>query len=144
MMKLVASEAQEQIALMNWASVATLHVGKRTRKPIAEFLMHIPNQGKRSLWGGKQLVSMGLKAGVPDLFLAYPKWERYFPAPIHDKILCPGMFIEMKRRNLKTAKNGGLSADQKRMLSLLDSVGYRCIVAYGWEEARDAILEYLI
>jgi VRR-NUC domain-containing protein len=131
MMRLVASEAQEQIALMKWACLTKL-----SGMSIGTYLFHIPNQGKRSKMGGHQLVRMGLKAGVPDLFLAYPKWHTYL-------LGYPGMFIEMKRRNLKNTPDGGLMPEQKDMLNLLDSVGYKCIVAYGWEEARDAILEYL-
>jgi len=137
MIKLVASETQEQIALIDWACLTKMPA-PNSGMPIAEFLFHIPNQGKRSKIGGHQLVRMGLKAGVPDLFLAYPREFGYGPL-FHQH----GMFIEMKHRNLKGTPTGGLTHAQKSMLTLLDSVGYMCIVAYGWEEARDEILEYL-
>tara|TARA_R100001530_G_scaffold17005_1_gene14791 strand:+ start:479 stop:853 length:375 start_codon:yes stop_codon:yes gene_type:complete len=34
---------------------------------------HCPNEGKRKLWYLKKLKAMGLKNGVPDLILEFPK-----------------------------------------------------------------------
>jgi VRR-NUC domain-containing protein len=132
---ILASERQEQLALLEWAWLTKLPP-PLNGMPIGELLFHIPNEGKRSSWHGATLVKMGLRAGLPDLFLACPN-------PAYSIMGPPGMWIEMKRRDLRSKPNGGLSKQQKSMLNLLESVGYKCIVAYGWEEARDAILEYL-
>ena len=67
---------------------------------------------------------MGVKSGIPDLF---------YPVPIKGY---HGLFIEMK------AGKGRLSADQKRWISILETLGYKCVVAHGWEEAKEALIEY--
>lgn len=128
-----ASEMQESIALMEWAALLKI---PRTKYKISDLLFHLANEGKRTSFGGHMMVKMGLKKGLPDYLFACPQFT-------NDEVIHLGMFIEMKHRYLKKSTSGGLSIDQKKMLTLLDAVGYKCIVAYGWEEARDAILEYL-
>ena len=51
---------------------------------------------------------------------------------------CPGLFIEMKRR-----RGGRVSTEQQAVMENLTSAGYSCVVARGWEEAREAIERYL-
>ena len=109
------TESQEQKQLIQWC---------RTDKRL-QFLFHIPNE---SVGGQGWLIrnrQMGVKAGVPDLF---------YPVPLHGY---HGMFIEMK------TKTGRLSEVQKRWLAALETMGYKCIVAHGWEEAKAALEEYL-
>src|SRR3569833_788803 len=84
-----------------------------------------PNGGSRTIHEGAALKRQGVKAGVSDLFFAYPA------APYH------GLWIELKRIG------GILSPMQKDWLRLMNLVGYKAIVAYGWESARDEILTYL-
>ena len=67
---------------------------------------------------------MGVKSGVPDLF---------YPVPMHGY---HGLFIEMK------TKTGRASAEQKKWISALETLGYKCIVAKGWEEAKEALCQY--
>lgn len=108
------TESQEQKQLIQWC---------RT-DPRYQFLFHIPNEsigGRGWIIRNRQL---GVKAGVPDLF---------YPVPVDGY---HGMFIEMK-----TAK-GRLSVVQKRWIEALEKLGYKCVVAYGWEEARDALVTY--
>lgn len=62
---------------------------------------------------------------MPDLF---------YPVPLNGY---HGLFIEMK------ADNGRLSKEQKRWFDVLTTLGYKCVVARGWEQARDALLEYI-
>lgn len=124
---LCATEQQEQIALVEWANLTKL---ADTDKKIGDYLFHIPNQGKRTLRIGYDFVKMGLKKGMPDLMFAWPilnKYQNY-----------PGLFIEMKRRT-----KAQVTRWQEHMIEILSKAGYRCVVCYGWEEARDAILEYL-
>ena len=70
-------------------------------------------------------------AGVPDLSLmvARGKWH--------------GMLIELKKPGREGERRGGLSEEQDGMLAELSIGGYHCVVAYGWESARDMILDYL-
>lgn len=68
---------------------------------------------------------MGVKSGVPDLF---------YPVPLNGY---HGMFIEMK------AAKGRLGPEQKKWLKALETMGYRCVVARSWTEAKEALEEYL-
>ena len=68
---------------------------------------------------------MGVRAGVPDLFYPVPAGGYH------------GLFIEMK------TEKGRLDPKQKRWIEILEAFGYKCVVAHGWEKARDALLEYV-
>jgi hypothetical protein len=72
------------------------------------------------------LKEQGVRAGVPDIFLPCPN-------PIH-----MGLFIEMKRQ-----KGGRISEEQSRWIAELNKSGYRAVVAYGFEDAKQIILNYL-
>jgi VRR-NUC domain len=114
---LIATEEQEQIALMNWAKF----------HPICkEYLIHIPNERKCSPQYGLKLKSLGVKKGISDLFLAYPKF-RY-----------AGLWIELKKRKLST-----VTKSQKEWIDKMNNLGYKAVVCYGWEEAKEVIDDYL-
>jgi hypothetical protein len=81
----------------------------------------IPNGGARSLATAGRLKAEGVLAGVPDLFV--PAWR---------------LWIEMKR-----AKGGVVSPEQKRMLKALESVGYCALVCRGCEDAKAQIEQHL-
>lgn len=109
------TETQEQRQLIQWC---------RT-DPRAQFLFHIPNE---SVGGQGWLVrnrQMGVKNGVPDLMLPIPAGGYH------------GLFVEMKK------EGGRLSPEQKKWISALNQLGYLAVVAYGWEDARNKILNYL-
>ena len=109
------TEDQEQKQLIQWC---------RTR-PELQFLFHIPNE---SIGGQAWMIrnrQMGVKSGVPDLML---------PVPMNGY---HGLFIEMK------TKTGRISPQQRRWLDMLNAVGYLAVVAYGWEDARCKISDYL-
>lgn len=77
----------------------------------------VPNGGARSGLQGAKLKAEGVSAGVPDLFV--PAWH---------------LWVEMKR-----AKGGTVSPEQKDWMAYLESVGYRCIVGRGFDDARQQI-----
>lgn len=113
------TEKQEQTALITRAYY----------HPITkDYLWASANGGSRHPWEGRSLKLQGVKAGIPDLFLAYPSGEFH------------GLFIELKR--LKP-KRGILTAEQIIMLNRLKKVGYAVHVAYGWEDAWKIIKSYL-
>ena len=114
------TEAQEQKALFEWADRA------KGKYPELRWLFHIPNGGTRNLIEARHLKEQGVKAGVPDIFLPCPN-------PIH-----MGLFIEMKRQ-----KGGRISEEQSRWIAELNKSGYRAVVAYGFEDAKQIILNYL-
>ena len=109
------TETQEQKQLIQWCR----------SDPRLQYLFHIPNEtvgGQGWLIRNKQL---GVRAGVPDLF---------YPVPLNG---FHGLFIEMK------ASNGRVRPEQKRWLDALETFGYKCVVAHGWIEAKEALEEYL-
>lgn len=92
---------------------------------LAPLCHHSPNAGKRSWWAGKRLIRLGMKAGWPDLFIAYPHGSYH------------GLFIELKINKNK------LTAKQSEMMLVLGSQGYSCHVCYGAKEAMDCVKSYL-
>lgn len=109
------TESQEQKQLIQWCRTDSRY----------QYLFHIPNE---SVGGQGWIVrnrQLGVKAGVPDLF---------YPVPLHGY---HGMFIEMK------ADNGRLRSEQKKWIQALEELGYKCVVAHGWKEAKKALEEYV-
>ena len=62
-MKINESILQQQIVL---------YLTEKQSKYLFRFF-HVPNEGKRRIWYIKKLKLMGLKNGVPDLILEFPK-----------------------------------------------------------------------
>jgi len=118
-------EDAEQAALFCWCAI------NRDKYPMLKWLHAIPNNNKH------RQIATGVRAGVPDIFLPYPIQYDYEPALFH------GLYIEMKIEKRRNYKNGGCSDEQLKWIEYLLSVGYQCHVCYGWQEARDRILEYL-
>ena len=93
---------------------------------ISDLLFAIPNGGARHIRTALNLKAEGVRAGVPDLFFAYP----------HNGY--NGLFIEMKRR-----KGGHVSDEQKHYIRMLIANGYAVEVCRGCDEAFNALVEYL-
>ena len=113
------NESKEQISLFHWAK---LHEKKY---PELEWLYHIPNGGKRHLTTAIRLKKEGVKAGVPDICLPVACGNYH------------GLYIELKAGKNKTTEN------QDKWLEALVQNGYHAVTCYGWDEAKNAILEYL-
>ena len=88
-------------------------------------MFHIPNGGKRNAQEAARFKQMGVKAGVPDIFLPVPRGGFH------------GLWIELK------APKGKTSAVQDAFLGELDKQGYKTAVCYGWEMAAKVLKEYL-
>jgi hypothetical protein len=84
---------------------------------VGTVIFSIPNGGARSLATAARLKAEGVVKGVPDLFV--PAWE---------------LWIEMKR-----VKGGAVSQEQEAMHVYLRGVGYRVLVAKGFEDAKQQI-----
>lgn len=113
------TEEDEQIAVMEWAGYMT---GKW---PCLERLYHTPNGGSRNLAEGAKLKRMGVKPGVPDLFLPYPAGG-----------YC-GLWLEMK------TEDGRPTPCQRDWIEYLRSVGYCAYICHNAGEAINAIEAYL-
>lgn len=119
------SESSEQVALFSWAALA------HGKYPELRKLYAIPNGGLRGKATAGKLKAEGVKRGRPDIALDVARGEYH------------GLRIEMKRRAVKGFKSGVLSEEQRGCISDLESDGYCALVAYGWEEAKDFLIEYL-
>ncbi len=114
------TENAEQAALFQWAELAS------GAHPELRLLHAIPNGGLRDARTAVTLKRTGVKSGVPDICLPVPKGGH------------GALYIELKRQ-----KGGVLSANQKVWLDRLNQAGNRAVVCKGWDEAREAIEQYL-
>lgn len=81
----------------------------------------IPSGGHRHIAVAAKLKATGVVRGAPDLFI--PEWR---------------LWIEMKR-----VKGGRLSVEQQDWIEYLTSIGYHCIVGYGFDDAVSKIISFL-
>jgi len=116
----VPTEDEEQMQLFRWAEL------QKAAHPELALLFHIPNGGSRGKAEAGRFRAMGVKAGVPDIFLpaARGAWH--------------GLFVEMKR-----VRGGRVSPEQRAWLADLEAQGYCAVVCWGWNAARKEIMEYL-
>jgi hypothetical protein len=112
------SEDTEQISVVSWAEWNV------SRYPELKWLHHIPNGGSRNKQEAVKLKQMGVKAGVSDLCLPYPKG-----------IYC-GLYIEMKYGSNRQQDT------QKAFLSEMAKAGHYVATCYSAEEAVKVIEEY--
>lgn len=115
------AELLEQEALIQWADLTVIN-GRR----VGDYLVHVPNEGKRGPKAASEFKRAGGRSGYPDLILDLPsgKWH--------------GLRIEMK------AKGGKPTEAQLKWIERLRGAGYRAEVCYGFEEAQLRITEYLL
>ena len=89
-------------------------------------VIHIPNEGKRSVITGARLKAMGLQKGFPDLFVPEAKQGYH------------GLFIELKRD-----KTNHPTKEQLEWISYLNAKGYYAVVCYGSAAAIAEIRKYM-
>lgn len=112
-------EDTEQIGVIEWAEWHT------SQYPELKLLHHIPNGGKRNAVEAARLKAMGVKAGVPDLFLPVARGGY------------AGFYIEMKYgKNKPTGK-------QNEWIAALRQQGYKATVCYSGAEATHELESYL-
>lgn len=113
----IKTEAGEAMAFIEWCD---LH------PTIKGLMTHIPNERKCSYSYGKQLKSVGVRAGFPDYFLPISRGNFH------------GLFIELKRDGQRLP-----SIIQADWLQKLREQGYDAHVAYGADNAIRIVREYL-
>ncbi len=95
---------------------------------IPEFaLFAIVNAAKRSYKLASYCKAEGMRAGIPDLMLAVPRFD----------IDAGGLFIEHK------VKPNKASPEQLEVIDQFRRLGYHCIVSYSADESIRAIRGYL-
>ena len=113
------SEDTEQINVIQWAG------WNMNRYPELKWLHHCPNGGSRNRNEAVKFKQMGVKAGVSDLCLPYPKG-----------VYC-GLYIEMKYGDNR------LQDTQKEFLADMAEAGHFAVTCYSAEEAVRILEEYL-
>jgi len=129
--KVYPLEHEEQVLFMDWCALQV--VKSPSRFGVLKWIFAIPNGGLRNPKTAAKLKKEGVKRGVPDLFLPCPLGDEYGN-------LFSGLFIEMKRRR---GAPSSVSDDQTAYHEFLTSQGYKVVVAYGADEAADAVRNYL-
>ena len=114
------TEHHEQVSIFREAAI------REKTDPRWGMLYATPNGGKRSIGTAVKLKAEGVKAGVPDMFLAVPRGEFH------------GLYIELKR-----IKGGVTSEEQRDWLSRLALQGYDVEICRGAQAAIDRIAAYL-
>jgi len=117
-------EADHQRALFRWVELA------QRRIPELRWLFHCPNGEARDKRTGAQLKAMGVRRGVPDLWLPVPSEYR-------GTAYC-GLVIELKAPPATKA-----TLEQTAWLNHLARCGWVARTCVGWEQARDLICDYL-
>lgn len=113
------SEDTEQINVISWAS------WQMQKYPELKWLHHIPNGGSRNRAEAIKLKQMGVKSGVSDLCLPYPKG-----------IYC-GLYIEMKY------DKGRHQPSQKEFLTDMATAGHYVATCYTARDAVEVLEKYL-
>lgn len=95
-------------------------------RTLSDYIVHVPNGGKRSKRVAAGLKHSGVKSGYPDLVIDIARGGFH------------GLRIEIKKPD-----DGTVSKDQVERLQMLTDEGYRAVVTEGYQETMDEILNYL-
>lgn len=110
-------EQIEHINVVNWFNYNFPH--------LEDDLHHFANERRCSVQTGRTLKRMGVKKGVADFFLAIPLGGY------------AGFWLE-----LKVGKNK-VTPEQQTFLDRKTKRGYLCAACWGFESAKELILNYL-
>lgn len=107
-----ASEHQIQAAIVERVNLIFLdHIfGSpeiKRKVCLGDYLIKIPNEGKRSWLQGKKMKKEGMKAGASDLFLSFPTIRHH------------GFWLEIKKKGKEPTD------EQLEFLAAMRAVGYR-------------------
>jgi len=148
------SEHAHQVALFAWANMAARYglfaandCKCYTVKGLAEKCLHyyndtipelkllfaIHNQGYGDTIRGANAKAEGVKTGVSDIMLPVTVF-----GGSHNTLLFAGLFIELKK-----PKVGKISDAQSDFAIKVEAQGYKVAFCYGWQNARDQLLNYL-
>ena len=115
------TEHGEQAAFVDWCLVQI----NQGAYPDLFYGYAVPNGGKRDKRTAAKMVAEGTHRGVPDWHLPVARGKFH------------GFWIEFK------VGRNDLSDDQRDYIGFLARHGHKVVVAYSFEMARDALVEYL-
>lgn len=125
--QIIPTEDDEAQWLIQWA-----HTQRYNGRKLSDLLIMIPNGAYLGGDARQRAITMaklkrtGFRAGVFDYLLPIPRGSY------------PGLWLELKRR-----KGGVVSEEQLAFAAEMRALGWSIKVREGWEEAMDAINEYL-
>ncbi len=99
----------------------------------------VPNGGARDGLTAKLLKAQGVRKGVPDINVDVVLSDNR----TGQWLVTPGLRIELKKPIVAGEDKPRVSPEQKWRLNALQAQGYTCVVAFGWDEAREATIAYL-
>jgi hypothetical protein len=108
-------EKSIHLAFMKWVKLY---------RQLDRFVLHFPNESKRTATYGKLLKDMGMRKGVADLLIAMPR---------HDYA---GAWIEIKN------EKGRLSKEQEFFLMDMATQGYLAVMTRGLDETINLVEWY--
>jgi hypothetical protein len=121
------TEDDEAQCLIQWAKTQ-----RWKGKPLNSLVLMIPNGAYLGGDARQRAITMarlkrqGFRNGIFDFLIPIPR------------ATSPGLWLELKRRQL-----GVVSLEQSQFQMAMLDLGWATAIAKGWEEAKDAISEYL-
>jgi hypothetical protein len=130
--KALQGENAEQAAFIQWVDAHS------PRFPILRLIFAIPNGQRRTRWEQLVCKATGVRSGVPDICLPYPRWYGVTTDEGSSfEWQWSGLFIEFKfGRNKQTVT-------QLEWAERLRKAGHRVEIARSWAEAANIVIEYL-
>lgn len=123
-------EHEEQVALFRHAAYRKFGDGT-----VRDYLYSIPNElpfhGKTAMLAMLRLKAAGLTPGIPDVVC-------FALSPVNPQFR--GLYIEMKK---PLGVPSDVKPKQKDVMKKLTSCGYKCVVAFGEQQAWTEICHYL-
>lgn len=119
-------EEAHGIALMDWIQLA------KGAHPDLGKLYHVPNGGARNEREGARLKAQGVRKGQLDYNLDVGRGG-YF-----------GLRIELKATHAELGRKPKVSPEQQAIARELAGDNYLVVVCYGWEQARESLLAYVV
>ena len=120
------TEQALQSAYFCWLTPLALKPGYELLK----LIYAVPSGGERAKIVGTMMKSAGVRKGVWDVALAFPRGSHHYG------------YLEFKRPKYRNTARGGLSPEQLEFGKSQLELGAYMHVVYGWEEARDLTLAY--
>lgn len=164
----IGSEFSDQVALFQWCNMAAefgvaaancdfaytqkglaakLALTGNDKRYELSWLYAVKNAGHGDAIRGARSAAEGVKAGVPDLCLPVPIRA---PCTVLGGKSYHALYIELKRAEIRSpitgnvcVAKGKVSDAQVRWCDFLRANDYAVAVCYGWEAARDVLLQYL-
>ena len=115
-------EEEEQACFFRWLSSC--------KPKLYSCAFAVPNGGYRSIREASRLKAQGVRPGVSDIVILYPT------AKYH------GLLIEAKRLKIRGRPNPKVSPLQQAWCDHMNSLGYKAVICYGFEEMAQIVKEY--